>query len=137
VLKFAFSLRLPRCGVATGEAAGKYSTSFSMSDKCYPLDDMDYEPSESQAQGLCKRSDAYVEKPWRHVAAGLNSGFACNLSRAKNPVGQLTGPDRSPSRSMALSNSSTITSLRSSKWSGILCAAPALASDHYELRRFP
>ena len=52
-------------------------------------------------------------------------------------VGQLTGPARSASRLMALSNFSTITSPRSSKWSGILCAASALASDHYELRRFP
>jgi hypothetical protein len=52
-------------------------------------------------------------------------------------VGQLTGPARSASRWMALSNFSTITSPRSSKWSGILCAASALASDHYELRRFP
>ena len=124
-------------GVATGEAGGKYSTSVFIGGKCYPLDDMDCEPSESQAQGLCKRSDAYVERPWRHLAGGLNSGFACDLSRAKNPVGQFTGPARSASRSMALSNFSTITSPRTSKWSGILCAAPALASDHYELRRFP
>jgi len=39
-------------GVGTGKARGKYNTSVFIGGKCYPFDDQDYEPSESEIKAL-------------------------------------------------------------------------------------
>jgi hypothetical protein len=38
--------------VGTGKATGKYNTSVFIGGKCYPFDDLDYEPSEPELKGL-------------------------------------------------------------------------------------
>jgi hypothetical protein len=39
-------------GVGTGQARGKYNTSVFIGGKCYPFDDLDYEPSEPDIKAL-------------------------------------------------------------------------------------
>ena len=39
-------------GVGTGKARGKYNTSVFVGGKCYPFDDLDYEPSEPDIKAL-------------------------------------------------------------------------------------